>query len=142
MQADGQDVEVRRADLQAAVWPLPEGRRKPHRYALARIVTIRAAGDSLVLATKSLQASVEYSGIWRGELAVDAWRLRTTILHLPAEPTVRLIGIGDRLAIVTMNFRSVLPTIAAINGTVLRRFLPRLDPRSVDDLPLFRRRLL
>jgi hypothetical protein len=142
MLADGQDIEVRRSDLQSAVWPLPEGRRKPHRFALARVVTLRAADGRLILVTKSLQASVEFSGVWRGELAVDAWRLRTTVLRLPAEPTIRLVGIGGRLAIVALHFRSVLPAIAVIDGVVLRRFLPRLDPRPPDDLPLFRRRLL
>lgn len=142
MLSQGQDVEVLRTDLQAAVGPIAIARRPPRRFAPSKVLSIRRIGDDLTVATARFDVAFPCRGIWNGTLMVDAWWFKKIVQGLPDDETIRLIGWEARLAIVTDRYQHTLPAVDVKKDIVFRRFFYRLYPAPVNELPLFGRRLI
>lgn len=52
------DIEVLRADLQAAVGPIAIAYRPPRRFAPSKILSIRREGDDLTIATSRFDIAI------------------------------------------------------------------------------------
>ena len=142
MLSAGQDVEVSRIDLQAALGPLRVGRCPPRRFALSKVVSLHLLSGNFVIATTAFDAAIECRGVWHGTVMVDAWLFRRIVSRLPSVDRVRLVGWEGRLAVVTETYRHVLAAVDVQRDIVFRRFFRRLYPAPVEELPLFRRKLL
>jgi hypothetical protein len=142
MLSHGQDIEVLRVDLQAAVGPIAIARRPPKRFAPSKILSLRRTPGALVVATANFDAGIECRGIWNGTLMVDSFYFKTAIQRLPAVETIRLVGWEARLAIIADRYQITLPAVDVKKDIVFRRFFYRLYPAPVEELPLFARRLI
>jgi hypothetical protein len=142
MLSHGQDIEVLRADLQAAVGPIEISRRPPQRFAPSKILSLRRTGEALTVSTARFDVAIPCRGIWNGTLMVDAWWFKKIVQRLPSVETIRLVGWEARLAIVTDRYQHILPAVDVQKDIVFRRFFYRLYPAPVEDLPLFGRRLI
>lgn len=142
MLTEGCDIEVHRADLQAAAAHIEVGRAPPVRFAPTKIVSLRRPASDLTISTSRFDVSIPCRGVWNGTVMVDAWHFRRVVMRLPADETIRLVGLDGRLAIVCERYRNHLGAVNVWRDAVFRRHFRRFYALPPDDLPLFSRRLL